>query len=100
MFVQMCGNTLYEQATADYQFEVYYENLYEQFLGVQDNLGYQAVLDVLYFEIPMHNYLNFVAHDPERVGTDNKTQFVSRGNRFYNVLTHRVPSLALVPSEE
>lgn len=94
------GESLYGQITAPWQFEVYYKDLYQQFLGEQNCLGFQAILDFLYFEVPMHDYINFVAHDPERAGADNKMQFVSRGNRFYNELQDEVQRLALVKEEE
>lgn len=79
------GENVYGQITAAGQSTVYIEGTYESILN-EDKTGhpaYQAVIDMLYSEICMHNYLNFKSDGSNPNG---KEQFVSGGNRFHGEL--------------
>ncbi len=77
------GTNLFNQVVCTGQFEAYYNGRYQKFLGVKDNQAYNAIIDFLVSEELMHEYLSFVAAYGESHG---KEQFVSDGNRYYNLL--------------
>ena len=77
------GTNLFNQVVCTGQFEAYYNGRYQKFLGVKDNQAYKAIIDFLVSEEIMHEYLSFVAAYGESYG---KEQFVSDGNRYYNLL--------------
>lgn len=77
------GTSLFNQVVCTGQFEAYYNGRYQKFLGVKDNQAYKAIIDFLVSEEIMHEYLSFVAAYGESYG---KEQFVSDGNRYYNLL--------------
>lgn len=53
------GDDIYKIFTGPKQFSVYSSGLYKRFLGRIDLPGYQAMIDVLYSEESMHDYLEF-----------------------------------------
>lgn len=77
------GTSLFNQVVCTGQFEAYYNGRYQKFLGIKDNQAYNAIIDFLVSEEIMHEYLSFVAAYGESYG---KEQFVSDGNRYYNLL--------------
>lgn len=77
------SNSLYHQVLGKYQFSVVDDGRYIDYLNVDSGIGYQAILDLFYSQVRMHNYLQFVAH--EEVAND-KVQFVEKGNRYHNQL--------------
>lgn len=89
------GENLYGQITAKRQSAVYINGYHKSLLDV-DKTGhpaYQAVIDMLYSEVTMHNYLNFKSnnYDPE-----GKEQFVTGGNRYHGELK---PEDVYIPEE-
>ena len=79
--------TLYDHVVCPYQFETYENGLYLDVLGENSGEVYQAVIDFLYtldYVPSMHPYLNFVGSFRRRA---NSVQFVSNGNRYYEVLS-------------
>ena len=77
------GTSLFNQVVCTGQFEAYYNGRYQKFFGIKDNQAYNAIIDFLVSEEIMHEYLSFVAAYGESCG---KEQFVSDGNRYYNLL--------------
>ncbi|MCI9281263.1 MAG: hypothetical protein HFI49_03285 [Bacilli bacterium] len=58
-FGENAGYSIYYQFIAPYQFSVYSNGSYEDYLGRIDLRGYQAAIDMFYSGVPSHNYLNF-----------------------------------------
>lgn len=81
------GASLYSQVIQPGQYQPYYEGTYLKYLNDNDSLCYQAVLDFLYSEASIHNYLNFRSSYRSRATDVN---FVSGGNYFHNVMTDPV----------
>ncbi len=77
------ADSLYVQVICPGQFEVYDTGRYMQKWGVTDEPGYQAIIDFLLTEEPMHNYLYFVGQHCKK---DNSVQFVERGNKYFGEL--------------
>ena len=77
------GNNIYAQITLANQSAVYTSGLYENYLGITDVPAYQAVIDFLYEQKIMHDYLSFHANVGEIEGSE---QFVSDGNLYYSKL--------------
>ena len=77
------GNNIYAQITLANQSTVYTSGLYEEYLGITDGPVYQAVIDFLYEQKIMHDYLSFHANVGEIEGSE---QFVSDGNLYYSKL--------------
>lgn len=80
------GRSLYYQAIHQNQFVVYQSGAYLKYLNdeVCNYPGYQAVIDMLYDEIPMHNYLKFLSSSNT---SRYREQFVEGGNNYYSILT-------------
>lgn len=80
------GESLYGQITAKKQSSVYLNGDHEYLIDIDKTglPGYQAVIDMLYYEVPMHNYLSFKSSDSDPEG---KEQFVSGGNRYHNIMS-------------
>ncbi len=81
------GENIYGQITAPGQSQVYENNSYTNLLDI-DKTGhpaYQAVIDMLYTEIPMHDYLSFKAANCD---PNDKEQFVSGGNLYHDKLDY------------
>ena len=73
------GTSLFNQVVCTGQFEAYYNGRYQKFLGVKDTQAYKAIIDFLVSEEIMHEYLSYGE-------SHGKEQFVSDGNRYYNLL--------------
>jgi len=79
------GESLYYQAICPNQFVVYQDGIYQRFLNsdMTKQNGYQAIIDLLFEEKTMHDYLSFLSsayQSPER------TQFVENGNCYFQTL--------------
>ena len=73
------GENLYYQAIAPRQFTVYEHGSYKKYLGDRKSIGYQAIIDFLYTEELLHNYLSFRSH---YIKVDGSETFSSKGNNF------------------
>ena len=80
------GNSLYYQAIAPRQFVVYEHGSYRKNLGNTESVGYDAIIDFLYTEEVMHNYLSFRAHS---IKIKNSEAFSKKGNNYFNILTDK-----------
>lgn len=78
------GKSLYYQAIAPNQFVVYQHGTYKKNLNNTKSVGYNAIIDFLYEEKIMHNYLSFRSHNIKR---KNSIAFSPRGNNYFNELT-------------
>lgn len=81
--IEGAGNNLYYQATLKGQFVVYEEGRYLEFLGNQDTVGYQAVIDMLTSKECIHDYLSFRSANTQ---LDDYNQIVENGNKYFNAL--------------
>ena len=77
------GKSLYYQAIAPNQFTVYKSGAYKKHLNNTSSLGYQAIIDFLYSEKIMHNYLSFRSHSIKISGSEC---FSAKGNNYFNVI--------------
>lgn len=77
------GNSLYYQAIMPNQFVVYQHGTYTKYLNRTDLNGYNAVVDFLYDEKIMHNYLSFRANNIVITGSE---KFSNMGNNYFNIL--------------
>ncbi len=79
------GTNIYYQTTLNGQFEGYLGNYYQDFLNTDllQEPGYYAIIDCLYTEDIMHNYLCFRSYTSDEEG---KIQFVNKGNRYFSEL--------------
>jgi len=78
------GGSLYYQAIAPNQFVVYQHGTYKKHLNNTTVVGYDAIIDFLYTEDILHNYLSFRAHNIKRA---NSAAFSSKGNNYFNKLS-------------
>ena len=83
------GKNLYYQAIAPNQFVVYEHGTYKKNLNNTNSLGYDAIIDFLYTEEVMHDYLSFRAHN---VKVKNSESFSKKGNNYFNKIkeTNRI----------
>lgn len=77
------GRSLYYQAIAPRQFVVYEHGSYKKNLNNTKSIGYSAIIDFLYTEDIMHNYLSFRANN---IKVKNSQAFSKKGNNYFNVL--------------
>lgn len=77
------GKSLYYQAISPNQFTVYSSGSYKRHLNETNSIGYKAILDFLYSEQIMHNYLSFRSHSIKVSGSES---FSKNGNNYFNVL--------------
>jgi len=77
------GYNMYYQVIAPNQFTVYQSGRYKKNMNNTKSVGYGAIIDFLYTEEVMHNYLSFRSHSIKR---KNSEAFSSRGNNYFNVL--------------
>lgn len=77
------GYNLYYQAIAPNQFVVYQHGTYKKKLNVTDNIGIDAIIDFLYEEEIMHNYLSFRANN---IKVKNSETFSKKGNNYFNTI--------------
>ncbi len=80
------GDNLYYQAILPNQFVVYQHGHYLKKMNNTDSAGYQAIIDFLFTEDIMHNYLSFRAHS---INVSNSVTFSARGNRYFNILSDK-----------
>lgn len=78
-----CGQNLYYQATFPRQFVVYEEEKYKEKMGVTNVVGYQAIIQFLVSEEPMHNYLSFRSN---KTVVEDSERFTEIGNNYFEVL--------------
>lgn len=83
MFGKNKGYSLYYQAIAPNQFVVYQHGSYKKNLNKTDVSGYDAIIDFLYTEDAIHNYLSFRSHN---IKIKNSMAFSSKGNNYFNIL--------------
>jgi len=77
------GYSLYYQAISPNQFTVYKSGAYRKHLNNTTSIGYDAIIDFLYTEKTMHNYLSFRSHS---IKIKNSESFSSKGNNYFNVM--------------
>ena len=83
------GTSLYYQAISPRQFTVYSGGSYKRHLNETKSVGYKAILDFLYSENIMHNYLSFRSHS---IKVSNSESFSKKGNNYFSTLkeTNRI----------
>lgn len=77
------GLSLYYQAIAPNQFTVYKSGKYKNNINNTKNKGYDAIIDFLYTENILHNYLSFRSN---YIKIDGSATFSSNGNNYFNEL--------------
>lgn len=77
------GYNLYYQAISPNQFTVYKSGSYKKHLNNTTSIGYQAIIDFLYTEKIMHNYLSFRSHSIKVTGSEC---FSTKGNNYFNLI--------------
>ena len=77
------GTSLYYQAISPNQFTVYASGSYKRHLNETNSVGYKAILDFLYSEQIMHNYLSFRSHS---IKVSSSESFSKNGNNYFNQL--------------
>ncbi len=77
------GMNLYYQAIAPNQFTVYASGSYLRHINDTNSLGYHAIIDFLYTENIMHNYLSFRAHNVKVNGSET---FSDNGNNYFGLI--------------
>lgn len=77
------GNNLYYQVIAPNQFTVYQSGCYRNNMNNTKSVGYNAIIDFLYTEEVMHNYLSFRSHT---IKVKNSESFSEKGNNYFNIL--------------
>lgn len=80
------GTNLYYQAIAPRQFVVYEHGSYKKNLNNTDSIGYDAIIDFLYSEEIMHNYLSFRSHN---IKIKNSESFSNKGNNYFNPIQEK-----------
>ncbi len=74
------GNSMYYQAIMPNQFTVYASGSYKKHMNNTDSLGYQAIIDFLYTENMMHDYLSFRA---DYIKVDGSESYSPKGNNYF-----------------
>jgi len=77
------GENLYYQAISPNQFVVYQHGTYKRNLNNTNSVSYDAVIDFLYTEDEMHNYLSFRSNGSY---VKNYEVFSENGNKYFNEL--------------
>lgn len=75
------GTNLYYQAIMPNQFVVYENGSYKRYLNSYDNVGTDAIIDFLYTENIMHNYLSFRSSN---IKVSGSVAFSENGNNYFN----------------
>ena len=65
------------------QFVVYQHGTYKRYLNNTSLNGYNAIIDFLYNEEIMHNYLSFRSNS---IIINGSEKFSDRGNNYFNIL--------------
>ena len=77
------GMNLYYQAISPNQFTVYASGSYKKHMNDTDSVGYDAIIDFLYTENIMHNYLSFRSHSIKVNGSES---FSKKGNNYFSTI--------------
>ena len=77
------GMNLYYQAISPNQFTVYASGSYKRHMNEIDSVGYNAIIDFLYTENIMHNYLSFRSHSIKISGSE---AFSEKGNNYFDII--------------
>lgn len=77
------GNNLYYQVIAPNQFSVYESGTYKNNINNTNSIGYNAIIDFLYTENIMHNYLSFRSNS---IKVKDSETFSENGNNYFNVI--------------
>jgi len=80
------GYNLYYQAIAPNQFVVYQHGSYKRNLNNTTSVGYDAIIDFLYTEEILHNYLSFRSHN---IKIKNSEAFSEKGNNYFNIIEEK-----------
>ena len=75
------GKSLYYQAISPRQFTVYEHGSYKKYLNDTTSVGYNAIIDFLYTEKILHNYLSFRSNSIKVAGS---VSFSENGNNYFN----------------
>lgn len=77
------GNSLYYQSISPGQFTVYKSGSYLRHINETNSVGYKAILDFLYSENIMHNYLSFRSHS---IKVSGSVSYSNKGNNYFSEL--------------
>lgn len=77
------GMNLYYQAISPNQFTVYRSGSYKKHMNDTTSVGYNAIIDFLYTEEVMHNYLSFRSHSIKVSGSES---YSANGNNYFGIL--------------
>ncbi len=77
------GENLYYQAIMPNQFVVYQNGTYKKYLNTTDSIGNDAIIDFLYTEDIMHDYLSFRS---SYIKISGSVAFSENGNNYFNKL--------------
>ena len=77
------GTSLYYQAIKPNQFTVYASGAYKKYMSDTESVGYDAIIDFLFTEKPMHNYLSFRSH---YIKVNNSESYSKNGNNYFGEL--------------
>lgn len=80
------GKSLYYQAISPNQFTVYKSGAYKRHLNEKNSVGYKAIIDFLYTEDILHNYLSFRSHS---IKIKNSESFSNKGNNYFNLIQEK-----------
>lgn len=80
-FGQGKGMNLYYQAISPNQFVVYQSGSYLKHINDTNNSGYDAIIDFLYSENTLHNYLSFRSHS---IKVNGSKSYSKNGNNYFN----------------
>ena len=75
------GTSLYYQAIKPNQFTVYASGSYKKYMTDTESVGYNAIIDFLFTEKTMHNYLSFRSHS---IKVNNSEFYSKNGNNYFN----------------
>lgn len=79
------GTSLYYQAIAPNQFTVYSSGSYKKYLNSVPKAVNEALIDLLYTEEPLHNYLSFRSSSYKGANT---VQFEKGGNKYFGEIAN------------
>lgn len=82
-WVRSHGTSLYKQVIAPRQFTVYASGTYVRHMNDTNSVGYDAIIDFLYEENIMHNYLSFRSGS---IKINNSVKFAEGGNNYFSEL--------------
>ena len=82
-FGQDKGTSLYYQVIQPNQFTVYASGSYKKYMSDTESVGYEAIVDFLFTEKPMHNYLSFRSH---YIKVNNSESYSKNGNNYFGEL--------------